>query len=83
MGRGTGTDETEKIEEGAVGRGDGEMATAAGGVGKIAWSMYSSPPTAGSEAFNTPGVVTPPVVPALDSIAGEKSIGWLLVDGFS
>lgn len=85
MGRGTGTDEVEKIEEGVVGREDGDMAAVAGGVGMIARSKYPSPTTAGPEAFNTPGVVTPSsVVPALDSIAGEKSIaGWLLVDRLS
>lgn len=86
MGRGTGTDEAEKIEEGVVGRGDGDMAAAAvGNVGMMARSKYPSPPTAGPEAFNTPGIVTTPEVPALDSIAGEKCIaGWLLLaDGLS
>jgi hypothetical protein len=57
MWRGTGPDETEKIEEGVVGRGDGDMAAAASGAGLIARPMYSS----------TPGLVTPsPVVPAVD-----------------
>lgn len=85
MGRGTGTDEAEKIEEGVAGREDGDTAAAAGGVGMIARSKYPSPPTAGPEAFNTPGVVTPsPIVPALKSIAGENSIAdWLLVLGLS